>query len=56
MKVRIPAEVESVTHENLEAATDMYDNLIDGTHYQKQEASGFPIKYLPERGSNESKS
>jgi len=39
-------EQENLTDEELEAAGEMFDQLVDGTFYQRQEKSGFKINYL----------
>ncbi len=37
---------ENISLEDLKAAEAILDALQNGTHYQKQEQSGFVIKYI----------
>lgn len=40
------SEADEISNEELEAAMDMFDDLVDDVHYKKQEASGFKAKYI----------
>ncbi len=40
------SEVDEISDEDLEVASDMFNDLINGTFYEKQEAGGYPIKYI----------
>jgi len=42
----VEAELMSESHESLEAVSSMFDDLVDGSFYKKQEESGFTIKYI----------
>ncbi len=42
----MPCEADEINDSDLFAAADMLDDLINGTFYAKQEASGFAIKYI----------
>jgi len=48
-------EVDEISNEDLEAAAIMYDELVEGTFYQKQLNSGFRIKFIGEEGGNNAK-
>lgn len=39
---------EYIEIEDLEAASAMFDDLVNGSFYQKQEESGFTINYIKE--------
>ena len=39
-------EVDEIHDEDLSAAADMFDELMHNTFYEKQEKSGYRIRYL----------
>ena len=47
------AEVDDVSDEYLEAAAEMYDDLIAGVFYQKQIESGYKIKFIKKEDDDE---
>jgi len=40
------SEADEISDSDLFAAADMFDDLMNGTFYEKQEASGYRIKYI----------